>query len=175
MTHRLIALLAAATLFAAPALADPLTESEYAAKYPLQTGDHGDQDTLRRCLSAWGEHPFATEGELRARFIETSVRVMGIGRENRDDDVTSYPQLILVSPSVNVMTKTTYELLNPNGWYCFDANVTVMGKAVIRAHCGSRLANGRDGVAVAAHSDSDGAVTVLGSVRLEIVGDCSAE
>ena len=162
-----------ALALATTASADPLNASEYEAMHRLQAGDHGDQEIMRRCLSAWGEHPFATEGELKARIIESSVRIMGIGQENSDRDITSYPQLILIHPSVNVMTKTTYELLNPNGWYCFDANVTVMGKAVIRSHCAAHVADGRHGVAVGAHTDTSGAVTVLGSTRVEQVGDCA--
>lgn len=157
------------------AQANPLSAEQYAGRHTLRTGDRGDQEILRRCLAAWGQHPFDASTDLRARFIESSVRIMGFGRENRDDDATSYPQLILVRPSVNVMTKTTYELHNPNGWYCFDANVTVMGKSVIRADCRAQLADGRNGVAVVGASDESGAVAVLGAVRVERVGECKTD
>ncbi|MBW2255653.1 MAG: hypothetical protein JRI25_13775 [Deltaproteobacteria bacterium] len=156
------------------ATADPPYDKErYEAAFDLRTGDDEDQIHLKSCLKAWGTHPFGEEERYTARFFESNVRVMGIGQEMRDEAVTNYPQLILVKPSVNVMTKTTYELLNPMGWYCFDANVTVLGKAVLKADCAAHIANAREGAAVAAATDEEGSVAVFGAVRVERVGPCA--
>jgi len=157
----------------AASAADSYDQARYAEAFDLRTGDDDDQAHLKSCLKAWGTHPFGEQERYTARFFEANVRVMGIGQEMRDEAVTDYPQLILVKPSVNVMTKTTYELLNPNGWYCFDANVTVLGKAVLKADCDAHLANAREGVAVVAASDEEGSVAVLGAVRVERVGSCA--
>jgi len=151
----------------------PYDKERYEAEFDLRTGDDEDQIHLKSCLKAWGTHPFGEEERYTARFFESNVRVMGIGQEMRDDATTNYPQLILVKPSVNVMTKTTYELLNPMGWYCFDANVTVLGKAVLKADCAAHIANAREGAAVAAATDEEGSVVVLGAVRVERVGPCA--
>lgn len=154
-------------LLAGPAYG--MDREAYEAKHSMVTGDEGQKAAVQKCLAAWGKHPFDTEKTLRFRVIEPKVRVMGLGaQETRDEDTTDKPVLILVEPSVNVMTKTTYGLLNPNGWYCFDASVTVMGKALIKAHCDTKIADARSGAAVIAHSDSEkDGVTVLGSTRVE--------
>ncbi len=156
------------------AAGEPLTPTQYAERYPLSTGDEGDQTAMGRCMEAWApRHPFPPNGPFKARFIETKVRVAGIGSEVVDDAITKLPQLIYVKPAVNVMTKTTLELLNPSGWYCLEANVTVMGKMVIKAACGAKLADSRSGATVLGANDASGGVTVLGSTRITWVGDCA--
>ncbi|MBX2796339.1 MAG: hypothetical protein KTR31_01680 [Myxococcales bacterium] len=153
---------------AAPAVVSGgMNKQAYVDKYGVSAGDEGDQERLRSCLAAWKDHPFGDQRSHQARMFQPQVRVMGLGgKEIADSAVTSYPQLILVKPSVNVMTKTTYKFLNPNGWYCLDANVTVLGRAEMHVGCTTRLANGRDGIAVAATDEARGSTAVLGKVRV---------
>lgn len=173
MTARSLALIA---LLCAPlsARADgPMNQVEYKTTYELRRGDPEDQEAIKRCLTAWDQHPFDPNGPWEPRWITTKVRVVGVGAEVTDDAATDYPQLIYVKPAVNVMTKTTLGLLNPNGWYCLEANVTVMGKLVLKAACDAHLADSRSGATVMGSNDAQGGVTVMGSTRVERVGDCA--
>lgn len=165
--HPLIALLAV------PLLAHADEREDYRAAHTITTPPSDDQALLQRCIAAWGSHPFGEQTPREVRLMTSSVRVMGIGKELTDATPTAWQQLIFVKPAVNVMTKTTLELMNPNGWYCLDANVTVAGKFVIRADCETRLADARSGAAVLGSSDAQGSVAVLGAVRVERVGACA--
>ena len=62
-------------------------------------------------------------------MLGSSVNVLGIGGDVVDDVATPDPQLMLVKPSVNVLTKGRLRLMNPNGWYCFESAVTVLAKS----------------------------------------------
>ncbi len=129
----------------------------------------GDIDALRACASQWGKTPF---GEITSktpyRTLNTKVRVLGIGGETVDDGKTDSPELILIKPSVNVLTKTTYKLLNPNGYYCFKAKVTVLGSSVIQVDCKARVAAESGTEVLANNKDgTDQGVTVLGKSRIE--------
>jgi hypothetical protein len=130
-------------------------------------------DAIKSCLATWGEHPFGTE-EPRYKVLSPSVKVLGVGAEVTDETETDQPQLVLVKPSVNVLTKGSFRLMNPNGWYCFASNVTVLAKSEITAHCRAHLASSRDGVTVAGGNKggSEG-VTVLGKAVVKRVG-CEA-
>ena len=103
-------------------------------------------------MKKWSNHPFKGENPSY-KELGGGVKVLGIGKSVVDAEVTSAPRLVLVNPAVSVLTKNTYRLLNPNGWYCLKDNVTVLGKSVIEAHCQARL------------TASSKAVTVLGSSR----------
>ena len=139
----------------------------------VAAGDAGDQSAVEKCLAAWGKHPF--EGKNPPfRILGASVKIMGIGKDVVDSEKTSSPELILIKPAVNVMTKTAFRLLNPNGWYCFKSNVTVMGVSAITAACSAHLASSHDGVAVlGSNADTDG-ITVLGKAEVTRV-DCPAK
>jgi len=102
--------------------------------------------------------------------MATSVKVFGIGRNPADTERTESPSLVLVNPGVNVMGGTTFELLNPNGWYCFRSNVNVMGKFSIKAHCKAHLASASDGVTVLGSNSENKSVTVMGSTQIALVG-----
>jgi len=147
----------------------PLTPELYAEKFELRTGDEADQAAIKRCIDAWANQPFGA-GPWKARWIETNVRITGLGNETVDDVATVRPQLIFVKPAVSVMTKTTLQLLNPNGWYCIESSVTVMGKLVVQATCGAQLADSRSGATVMGSTDAAGGVTVMGATRVEKVG-----
>lgn len=124
---------------------------------------------IQACLKAWGKHPFGNGENFKT--IKAKVKVLGIGQNLKDEEVTKTPQLVLVKPGVSVMAKQTLELLNPNGWYCLKSNVTVLGKSEITIHCNAKVAASNDGAAVAASSpDETGSVTVLGKTELNRVG-----
>lgn len=145
----------------------------YEQKYGLtHFNAAGENNVLTRCLRNWGEHPFKTDKQKRYREMEVSVKVLGIGGNVADKAVTDYPQLILIKPTIKVLSKQTITLMNPNGWYCFKSNVTVLGKGIIEAHCKAKLAESSKGVAVMGKNDESGkgGVTVLGKSVIKRVG-----
>lgn len=125
---------------------------------------------ISNCLKAWGEHPFGSKPKYRV--LSSSVKVFGIGQSTDDTAVTKGPDLVLIDTGVNVMGGSTVQLLNPNGWYCFNANVNVMGSLTIQAHCKAHLAAASNGMTVMGGDPSNKSVTVLGGTRVETVG-CS--
>jgi hypothetical protein len=102
-------------------------------------------EAINSCLASWGEHPLRTAEEQPFKVLSPSVKVLGVGEEVTDETETDQPQLVLVKPLVNVLTKSNFRLMNPNGWYCFASNVTVLAKSEITAHCRAHLASSRDG------------------------------
>lgn len=128
------------------------------------------EDAISKCLASWGSHPFGKNPKYKT--LATSVKVFGIGGSTKDAEKTESPALVLVNPAVNVMGRTTYELLNPNGWYCFRANVNVMGGFVIRAHCKAHIASSSSGATVLGSDETDAkdGVTVMGSTKVERFG-----
>lgn len=139
----------------------------FGAQSAMAEADAG-QEAINRCLSSWGNHPFGKDPGYDV--LATSVKVFGIGENPKDKKVTDKPALILVNPAVNVMGGTTYELLNPNGWYCFKANVNVMGGLVIKADCKAHLASSSSGATVFGKSNStEKGVTVMGSTKVQLI------
>ena len=145
-----------------------LDKAAYSQRFPLHATSDPDYAQVAACLGAWGTHPFTTPESQAFRVVETSVRVMGFGSaEVLDDVATSYPQLVVVRPNVSVMTKTTWKLRNPNGWYCFDTTVAVLAKGVVELGCSAHLADGHGAVNVLATSERAGGVAVLGTLVVE--------
>ncbi len=132
------------------------------------------ENSIDTCIRAWKTSPFKI-GASPDKTLANGVKVLGIGNSpGNDHEVTKTPQLVLVKPSVNVLGKSRMTLGNPNGWYCFDSNVSVLGKIQIDAHCKSHLASGKDGANVMGASDTNQGVTVLGSLRVTRF-DCSGQ
>lgn len=126
---------------------------------------------LNDCAKQWESQPFGKITEdTKFRTITGKVRVMGIGSETVDDEVTDAPVLILIEPSVNVLTKTLYRLLNPNGYYCLKSKVAVLAKTVIVADCKAHIA-ATQGTDVLASNDGgpNQGVGVLASSQIERV------
>lgn len=99
---------------------------------------------IAACLKAWGDPPFGKKPQFKT--LGTSVTVFGIGERAGDTEQTSSPSLVLVNPIFNVMGGSTIELLNPNGWYCLQTAVSILGRLTIRVQCKAHLAmtsNGR--------------------------------
>ncbi len=132
-----------------------------------------DMDELKECLRHWGKHPFS-KSEPEYRTIAGKVKVMGIGGEMIDMVKTEKPALILLKPSVNVMSKSVITLMNPNGWYCIKGKVDVLGKTEVNLHCHAHMASSSDGTTVLGSDDSETGVTVLGKSTLNRVG-CKTE
>lgn len=120
-----------------------------------------DEDDIQRCLKNWGKHPFAKE-HPDFRIITGKVRVMGIGSNVEDTNPTDKPELVLIKPTVSVMSKTSLDLMNPNGWYCLKTKVDVMGKTEINLNCKAHMAMSKDGTTVMGSNKEEQGVTVLG-------------
>lgn len=133
----------------------------------LVMADEDNDAAVRECLKHWGKHPFASASP-KYRVLATKVKVLGIGGNTKAEQPTEKPELVLVKSSVSVMAKTKLELMNPNGWYCLEGRVSVLGKTQIDIHCKAKLASSSDGVEVlGANSGGDsGGVSVLGSTRV---------
>lgn len=129
--------------------------------------DAGDQAALNQCIASWGSKSPFKQGTPANKEFSTGVKVFGVGKAAVDDEVTDKPSLILVRPAVNVLGKSTLRLGNPNGWYCFRSNVTVMGKIAIEAQCNAHIASAReDGTTVGAVDESNKGVSVFGALRI---------
>lgn len=116
---------------------------------------------VRICLANWGDHPFNAK-DPTYRVIGTRVKVFGIGGNFTDDNETPNPALVLIKPNVSVMSRSTMNLMNPNGWYCLDNKVNVMSKSIINIHCNAKLASTIEGTTVLGSSRQNDGVTVMG-------------
>lgn len=128
-----------------------------------------DMDDIQQCLRTWGKHPFAKESPT-FRTMSSRVKVMGVGDDMSDTKVTDKPDLVLLKPAVNVMSKSVVSLLNPNGWYCMKGKVDVLGKTEINLHCNAHMAASSDGTTVMGSNESDTGVTVLGKSVVNRIG-----
>ena len=137
---------------------------------PMAVSAKEVDSSIAACLKAWGDHPFGKEPQFKT--LGTSVTVFGIGTKAGDTERTSAPALVLIKPIVNVMGESTIELLNPNGWYCLQTTVDIIGGVNVRAHCKAKLASTSDGKAVLAdntenRSIKDLTLTVMGGLSIE--------
>ncbi len=138
-----------------------MSQSEYADLYALQGKESKNWPTITKCLAAWPKHPFDSKS-VKFRVIESNVKVFGIGGNTADEVSTDYPQLILVRPAVSVMSKATYNLKNPNGWYCLRGQTNVMSKAIFNIDCKTHIASSDTGSTVMGSSDEKSGTTVMG-------------
>lgn len=170
MMQVLLALVFAVGLASGSSFAEESTKTDQAK--PADDRD-GDDRAIARCLRVWGgKHPFQGVKNPKYEEVSTNVKVLGAGGPLEDNSDTKEPKLVLVKPSVAVMSKSVMRLLNPNGWYCLKANVTVMAKTVIELACNAAIADSTDGVAVLG-SNEEGTgqgVTVLGKTELKRIG-----
>ncbi len=131
--------------------------------------EDGDMVVINKCLKVWEKHPFGKKPDYKT--IKPGVKVLGIGKNLAEDTETSKPSLVLVKPSVSVMSKMRFRLMNPNGWYCLKTSTTVLAKTEITAHCKAHLASTGDGATVLGSNDAERGVTVLGSTVIKIEGE----
>ena len=125
--------------------------------------------SIAACLNAWGEHPFGKNPQFKT--LDMSVTV-GIGSMPADTEPTSSPSLVLIDPIVNVLSGSTIELMNPNGWYCMRTTVSIMCGVHIRAHCKAHLVATSAGITAVGNNVEnrnirDITVTAVGRVSVE--------
>jgi hypothetical protein len=121
-----------------------------------------ERDALSKCLNLWGTAPFKEVKADQVKVMDVSVGVgggllagglAGIGNiinigNPKDLDVTSTPRLVVLPLSVNIGGATTFELMNPNGWYCMKAAVGARSTVNIKLHCNAKLAQSDLGVSL---------------------------
>lgn len=134
---------------------------------------NSDDRAVKACLDKWDNHPFKDFKNYRK--ISASVQVLGVGKGIVDDRVTKEPALILITAAINILGETSYELLNPNGYYCLKVDVNVQAKTNVNVHCNAGLADSKVDVGVLSDSQPVGkvGVHVLSDVKVNRVGDCS--
>ncbi len=131
-----------------------------------------DDKAMNKCLMKFGRHPFGQNQVMNYRKINTSVSVLGFGSGIVDDQISNGPELILISAAVNVLGEQTYQLLNPNGFYCLKVDVNVSASTRIDLHCNASLADSKVNVNVMSDSTTTGVVGVhvLSDVSVRRVG-----
>ena len=155
----MLRLLALTTAFVVPSLA--LADGE------VTGGSESNQNSLQTCYDAWGDHPFQDPAQQTFTYVDVKIRVMGFGSAEYSDEPTSEPVLYLVGLNVNNLTRTTYWLNNPNGWYCFYNNVTVMARQEVRVADGAHIADANDPLAIlGSGTKQHSGVVILGAVRV---------
>lgn len=123
--------------------------------------------SIEACYAEWGDHPFADASTQEFTYIEPIIRVMGFGSAEYSDKATDAPTLYLVGLNINDLTRTTYTLNNPNGWYCFYNNVTVTARQEVHMVDGAHIADAKSHVHVLGSGDrGHGGIVVLGAVRV---------
>lgn len=130
--------------------------------------DSADREEINTCLSNWKTHPFKS-ATPEFRIMSPTVKVMGVGGEVIDGQKTEKPELVLVRPAVNVMSKSVIKLMNPNGWYCLKNQVAVMGKTSIELDCKAKMTSSRSGATVLGADDEQTGVTVMGKTEIKKV------
>lgn len=144
-----------------------LDKSEYQDIFALQNNKSKNWSAIQGCLAEWANHPFKSTKSKQFRVIQSSVQVFGLGDNALSDTVnTKYPQLILIRPAVSVMSKSIYNLKNPNGWYCFKGQVNIMGKAIINIACKTHIASSKSSVTVFGKSEGNSGTTVMGKTTI---------
>lgn len=127
-------------------------------------GPSKDDEAIGKCLEKWGSaSPFAAGAGYRK--IHASVQVLGQGKGIVDDIKTEKPELVLITAAVSVLGKTSYELLNPNGWYCMKVDVNVLTNLTVKLECGAHMADNKVDVGVLSNSQP------LGSVGVHVLSD----
>lgn len=145
-----------------------LTLTLTAFSLPSFAKDTDETDALDKCLRAWKKNPFRKNPDYRV--LKGGVKVLGVGGAVEDNEETKSPQLVLVEPSVSVLTKSTFRLMNPNGWYCLKAKVDVLSKTNIELHCKANLATSGDKTTVLGSNDKSTGTTILGKVEVTRFG-----
>ena len=98
-----------------------------------------DETALKQCLTKWRDAPVDVLIKNVAT-INAAITVGGYGAGINDTARTAEPKLILVKAAVNVLSTTTYNLMNPNGYYCIKTNVNVLTTLTVNLHCAAHLA-----------------------------------
>jgi signal peptidase I len=128
-------------------------------------------DPLHRCLKLLGKNnPFDSEITDFKRLI--AINAMGLGVSINDTEETADPQLVLIRAALNYKSKATYNLLNPNGYYCMMLGVNFESDLSVNLHCNAYLVSASVSLDLGSQSDSAMAglgVNILSSTRLNII------
>ena len=110
-------------------------------------------DAIAHCLASWGaNNPFGPNKTTADATLDVSVKVGNISAPINDITVTAQPRLVLIPAVGSIAGIMTYNLLNPNGWYCLMADVHIGSSAWINIKSGAHLSeNGVDGLVGKAH------------------------
>jgi hypothetical protein len=103
------------------------------------------------------------------RSVSGKFKIFGIGEDINESIPTEKPELVLIHPNVSIMTGSSMELMNPNGWYCLISKVNVMASSTINLHCKAHLASSKEGTTVLGGGDDQG-VTVMGKATINRQG-----
>jgi hypothetical protein len=149
-----------------------LSQSQYKDQFTLHGSESPHWPDVKACINAWEgkSNPFRNKKNVQFRIMSGTVKVFGLGggaNDNTDKIKTAYPQLIFIKSAVNVMGKSTFRLMNPNGWYCFEDNVNVLGKAVVEIGCETNVATTSGSTTVMGASRGESGVTVLGKTDIK--------
>ena len=113
----------------------------------------GDMDAIGKCLALWGTNsPF---GQTITNFekIYASVTIGGSGTPINDTARTESPKLILVVAGVAVNSNVTYNMLNPNGYYCIKVGVNVATNLTANIHCNAHVAQTNVNISIGSNGD----------------------
>lgn len=128
------------------------------------------EKVISKCLKSFGNHPFDKKNP-KFRVIEPTIKVFGFGRNIVDKGRTDNVELVLIKNPISVLSKTTYQLENPNGWYCMHGKVAVLAKTIINLDCAARFATSNGTVRILAkdRTEDRGGVIVLGKTEIKRV------
>lgn len=134
----------------------------------LPTVASANLESVRACLAKWPEHPFDAQNP-KFRTVSGQFKIFGIGQDINESTPTEKPELVLILPNISVMTGSSMELMNPNGWYCLRSKVNVMASSTINLHCKAHIASTSQSTTVLGGGDDQG-VTVLGKATINRQG-----
>lgn len=126
-----------------------------------------ERDALQKCMNLWGTTPFKEVKANQVKVMDIGVSVggglAGIGGglgglggivpdltfgNTKDLDSTTDPRLVVIPFSISLGGNTTYELMNPNGWYCLKFAVGAKSSVNIKLHCNAKIAQSDLGLSV---------------------------
>ncbi len=125
----------------------------------LEPPTEKEKDAIGKCAKGWGQEPPVSFEKVRK--IYASVSVGSSGTTLLDKAQTSGPSLTLLYAGVNVGGTPTWELTNPNGWYCIVVTVNVGTELTVKLAQQARLADSKVAVNVGSKSEGE-AVSAIG-------------
>ena len=109
--------------------------------YPTVPGASTDDViVLNKCMEKWKTLPW-TGTVPNFRKIYAAVNIGGSGVTINETTRTAQPELVLIYAGVNVGGSTSWNLMNPNAYYCMKVNVNVQTQFAINLHCNARLSD----------------------------------
>lgn len=137
----------------------------------IPDADPTDLGDIERCLALWGDNSPFGQTITNYEKIYASVTIGGSGTPINDTVRTEEPKLILVVAGVAVGSNVTYNMLNPNGYYCVKVSVNVQTNATYNVHCNAAVAQSSVSVNVGSNGDplSQIGVNVNSNTQVNIV------